>query len=101
MIEFAGSAAQPEAKPPLTCGYCGTAKWNDESVTWLPLAGDYRRPYCADTCARYVMTDRKDTPVVLPVIFEHFSELAAELRDAKREVRRLTAALDHVRKAAE
>lgn len=39
---------------PLTCSFCYTPRWNDESVTWWPLYGPNRLPYCSRTCAPYV-----------------------------------------------
>lgn len=41
--------------PPLQCARCGASRWNDESVTWLPLRGLYRHPYCSFFCAHVVM----------------------------------------------
>lgn len=46
--------------PPLTCALCWAPRWNDESVVWLPLRmGMERRPYCAQTCGVWVMTDHR------------------------------------------
>lgn len=40
---------------PLTCALCGSNRWNDETVSWLPLHGDDRRPYCAGDCDQAVL----------------------------------------------
>lgn len=52
----AEAALVASTEPPLTCAYCHAPRWNDESVNWLPLRGDHRLPYCAGTCAVWVMT---------------------------------------------
>lgn len=46
--------------PPLVCAYCFARRWNDTTVQWLPLRGLYREPYCANTCATWVMTGRSE-----------------------------------------
>lgn len=73
------------AKKPLKCGFCGAERWNDETVAWLPLRGDHRTPYCANTCARWVMTGKQDFPneVVLPELFRYTAELEGKV-DAAR-----------------
>lgn len=50
--------AREVQRPPLECSYCFAERWNDETVVWLPLRGGERRPYCANTCGRYVMLPR-------------------------------------------
>lgn len=39
---------------PLECAFCYAPRWNDESVTWFPLYGPDRKPYCRWACAPYV-----------------------------------------------
>jgi hypothetical protein len=58
LLDAGGNVTPPRdyyvGTPPLECGFCWAPRWNDESVTWLPLYGPDRVPYCANTCAPYV-----------------------------------------------
>lgn len=58
-----GDPGQPaegrEQTPPLECAFCYAPRWNDESVTWWPLYGPNRLPYCRWTCAPYIQAEKK------------------------------------------
>lgn len=83
-----------DLKKPLTCGFCGAKRFNDMSVVWLPLAGDRRRPYCAKTCGRWVMTAKADFPneVVLPELFKDAAGLEDELAAMRLRLKQIVAA---------
>lgn len=84
-VNLTNAAAEVSGKKPLECGFCGAKRWNDESVNWIPLRGEYRKPYCANTCTRWVMTSKNDYPneVVLPELFAYTAKLEEEIRNTK------------------